>query len=80
MRVNVRLCAVPGKVVLMFVMDFVPMGVVVHLCLVGVQVVVSFGQVQRHTRRHQRCCPPKSGTGGFAQPYHRDRCTHKWCS
>ena len=80
MRVRVGLATVPVKIVLMLVMSivYVAMGVCDHL--VGVQVLVAFGQVQPDAGSHQDRRQPEHQRRVIPERKYRDRCTHEWRS
>src|SRR5712692_3344400 len=75
--VRVRLGAIPRKIVLVAMMLAAGMGVSMRQRLVPVQVPVAFGEMQRHTDRHQDRCDPEKRSRRLAEQSKRRACTDK---
>ena len=77
MRVNMRLRAIPFKIVCMLVMSIMSVGVAMLKWFVQVWVLMAFGQMQPDTNPHQQAGDPERRTRNFTKHENGDGGSHE---
>ena len=77
MRVNVRLRAIPFKIVCVLVMRIVPVGMAMLKWFVQVWVLMTFGQMQPDTKPHQQAGGPERRARSFTKHENGDGGSHE---